>query len=45
MEEDPRLQIIIGTVVFTFGINVRGILDALSLRFSKMVDANSQEKW
>jgi hypothetical protein len=45
MEEDSRLQIIIGTVAFTFGINVRGILDSLSLRFSKTADANStQEK-
>jgi superfamily II DNA helicase RecQ len=44
MENDLRLQVVIGTVAFTYGINVKGILDSLSPRFPETLDASSQEK-
>jgi hypothetical protein len=44
MENDPHLQVIIGTVAFTFGINVKGILDSLTPRFPDTLDVSSQEK-
>jgi hypothetical protein len=44
MENDSCLQVIIGTVAFTFGINVKGILDSISPRLSNTLNVSFQEK-
>jgi superfamily II DNA helicase RecQ len=44
MDNDLKLQVIIGTAAFTYGINIKGILDSLSPCFPETLNASSQEK-
>ncbi|KAJ7691360.1 hypothetical protein B0H17DRAFT_1201206 [Mycena rosella] len=44
LEEDPRCQVVIATIAFANGLNVKSLLDSLSLGFPETVDQMWQEK-
>jgi superfamily II DNA helicase RecQ len=44
MEEDPRCQVVIATIAFANGLNIKSLLDSLSLGFPDTVDEAWQEK-
>ncbi|KAJ7173214.1 P-loop containing nucleoside triphosphate hydrolase protein [Mycena filopes] len=44
LDEDPRCQVVIATVAFANGINVKSLLDSISLGFPETVNQLWQEK-
>ncbi|KAJ7266413.1 P-loop containing nucleoside triphosphate hydrolase protein, partial [Mycena haematopus] len=44
MDEDPRCQVVIATIAFANGLNVKALLDSLSLGFPNTLDQLWQEK-
>ncbi|KAJ7453181.1 P-loop containing nucleoside triphosphate hydrolase protein [Mycena latifolia] len=44
LEEDPRCQIVIATIAFSNGLNVKALLDSISIGFPDTVDQLWQEK-
>ncbi|KAJ7142579.1 hypothetical protein C8R44DRAFT_725918 [Mycena epipterygia] len=44
LEEDPRCQVVIATIAFAKGLNIKTLLDSISLGFPETVDQLWQEK-
>jgi ATP-dependent helicase YprA (DUF1998 family) len=44
LDEDPECQVVIATIAFANGLNVKSLLDSISLGFPDTVDQLWQEK-